>query len=159
MKSIEPNERYTFEEIKNLFSHYRDEIGAINRNEFESFCRAIQILSKDIVNDLKLKIKFVLMSGEKSKIHLGCEFFLDKEDRKKLAVIIITPLVFGACKCIDLWPEEERIKIFLHEIAHYYLGHKKYENETDHSEKEASANKKVEEWIASWRKDGTEDET
>ncbi len=153
MKSNEPKERYTVKEVKHLFSDYRDEIGGVSRNEFESFCRGIQILSKDIVDDLKEKVKFVLLSGEKRNIPLACEFLLDQEDCKgKLAVIVITPLIFNACRCIDLWPEEARIKRILHEVAHYRLGHKKYENENDRKEKEASANNQVEEWIESWRK-------
>lgn len=90
-------ERYTLEEVKQLFKDYRKiEKSEISDNEYILFCDAIHILPKDIVDKVNKEIDFILLSAKPKKANAACFYFLEDEDIKnKKGFIIITPIIFG----------------------------------------------------------------
>jgi len=147
---------YCVEEIKNKFKSYRDlENSDITDEEYEMFCDAIQILPMKIVDKINVEIEFALLSAHSNKGNPACYINIKGLDERKKGIIFITPHVFGAPYSVENCKEKkiigtDRQKKILHEIAHHYLGHIRYNNAQDKEEKENDADELVKRWVGEW---------
>jgi len=147
---------YSFEEIKIKFESYRDlKESDITDDEYDRFCSEIQMIPKDIIDEILKGIKFVLLSANPKKVNPACYVNLKKlNDEKKEGIIVLTPYILGA-PYIDkngneklIYPYDAKI---LHEVAHHTLGHTCYKDQKDKDKKEKAADEEVEKWLTKWR--------
>jgi len=150
---------YDIGEIAGLFDSYRSEpLPEMTEGEFKLFCAAIQILPKDVVDSIRKEVQFVYLRAEipENVLTPACYINLEQEDlRNKKGIILLTPYILGAPEP-PCWVGKDGAKrelnemedqIIIHEVAHYYLGHSGYKNETDKELIEKAAKEQVELWI------------
>jgi len=59
---------YSLDQIKTKFKSYRKlSESNINKDEYLKFCDEIQLLPKEIVDEIQIEIQFVLMSADPEK--------------------------------------------------------------------------------------------
>ena len=87
------NERYSFEEIKEIFLIYRENDGNeewdITDCEYKIMCEALQYVPKKEIDQIRKDVYFVVLSmSKKGKIYPGCHLSLDSRDLKNKKGII-----------------------------------------------------------------------
>lgn len=142
------DDSYTPDEVKQIFREYREiKHSRLTDDEFDIFCRALCILPKEIVDSLHNAVEFVLLSAHhQNAAEQACMLPFDDELKKKKALIIITPIIFGYRTD---WSnrEDDRRWAILHEVAHFHLGTRPYESPEDFERKEKEADELVQKWL------------
>jgi hypothetical protein len=150
---------YDIGEITRLFDSYRCEpMPEMAEGEYELFCAAIKILPKDVVDRVHKEVQFVYLRDEipENVVKPACYINLEQESLgNKRGIILLTPYVVGAPEPPS-YVGKDGVKrklnammdqVIVHEVAHYYLGHSGYKNETDKEPKEKAADEQVALWI------------
>jgi len=148
---------YSLDQIKTKFKSYRKlSESNINKDEYLKFCDEIQLLPKEIVDEIQIEIQFVLMSADPEKGNPACYINLAKGiDKKKEGIIVLTPHIFmapyvdkdGKLKQLDPFKIPYPI---LHEIAHHVLSHYKAKNKKEYDKNEKAAWELADEWFKQW---------
>lgn len=137
--------RYSLEEIKRKFQHYRDDGDfKISDREYDIFCDVMRCLPKEDVDKVLNEVYFVVLSNEVCDGQPACYLLLESKGNfeNKKAVIFLSPLVFDHQRGPILhWYND-----ILHEVAHYILGHIDFENEEDEKRIDDEANQQAEKW-------------
>jgi len=148
---------YSIKEIKEKFKYYRDlENSDITDEEYETFCGAIEVLPREIVDRINIEIEFALLSAYSNKGSPACYINIKGLDKRRKGIIVLTPHVFEDPYSAKNGKEKEISgeawqRWILHEIAHHYLGHIRYNNVQDKEEKENDADKLVYRWVEEWK--------
>jgi hypothetical protein len=139
---------YTLEKIEQKFKEYRDiKLSDTSDDDYRFFCDAIHILPMDIVDRIHMEVLFTVLGTQEDKAKIACFLWNDDEDiRKKKAIIVLTPIMFGFG--IDIKHHIEVLKrSILHEIAHYILEHKEYKDIENCKQKDLQADELADRWI------------
>lgn len=144
---MDKENHYGLAEVKKKFQSYRRENDfRITHREFKILCEVISCLPKEILDKVMDEVYFVVLSGKSGKEQPACYLNLNTRFgnlKNKSAIIFLSPLVFNHKVGGDLhWYRD-----ILHEVAHHFLGHYRYENQEDYKEKEEAADKLAKEWI------------
>ena len=127
--------KYKFEEI--------DGINELRETNMLYLKKALSRLDKNIVDKIREE---VLFSDTDVSTYPTFHIYLNSNHLKEKKSLIVLS------ENLKEITEEEAIKIILHEVAHYYLGHKgifdfPLEEISRYYEQEQEANKQVEEWL------------
>ena len=125
-------ERYGIDELnKKLIWDNAD----VSNKYKKHICIALSLLDKEIVDKVLREVYFITCDREQG-LHIPIK---EMQEKGKTSIIFLSETMLNLTE--ELFEPKNTIKVILHEIGHFYLGHKTNidltEEETARQEKEA----------------------
>jgi len=134
------DKNYSMGEVAKIFEYIND---TLNDDEFKFICETLShFLSKNIIDSIEKNVLFICLSAEKKKGDDPTCGRYNYHCPPVRHIIVYSSLVFKEQNLMD------KRHCVLHEIAHYYLKHRKKPNSNEEKiEKEQEADDHATKWL------------